>query len=279
MATKKTNWFVTRKPKGGYVLYDFARTARQAKDMIRDLAEGTPIAHRSKSEGGLYNIYVKEGSPLWMKKGGELKDDVVVKSINKIVMHYDGSEFDLDNYPPTKGSDWMTNATELDLEEAKELAMQIDSDLMDYEEVRDAEDFQDLMYEIEENTSERAAQDNTYNSSWWGGVVNFFVFHKDGDEYGEALVISRMHIGGDVRGNYRDYEAFKLDSFIEDFPPYFARLTYQIETNKGDITLDTEDMEGYSLLVVNDATGTFEEDDTPTTSFSSFSYSISPPFA
>jgi hypothetical protein len=72
MTTKKTNWFVTRKPKGGYVLYDFARSAKQAKDMLKDLEEGSPIAHRSKSEGGLYNIYVKEGSPLWMKKGGEI---------------------------------------------------------------------------------------------------------------------------------------------------------------------------------------------------------------
>ena len=69
--TKKSNWFVTRKPnESEYALYDFARTATQAKNMLRDLGEGNPIAHKSKSEGGLYNIYVKKGTVLWREKGG-----------------------------------------------------------------------------------------------------------------------------------------------------------------------------------------------------------------
>ena len=66
-----TKWYVTRKPnETTYVLYDFARSATQAKNMLRDLKEGSPIAHKSKSQGGLYNIYVKQGSPLWREKGG-----------------------------------------------------------------------------------------------------------------------------------------------------------------------------------------------------------------
>jgi hypothetical protein len=67
---KHKQWYVTRKPSNEYVMYDFARSAAQAKDMLRDLSEGSPIAHRSKSEGGLYNIYVKKGSVYWREKGG-----------------------------------------------------------------------------------------------------------------------------------------------------------------------------------------------------------------
>ena len=66
----ETKWYVTRKPSNDFQLYDFARSATQAKDMLRDLAEGSPIAHKSKSQGGLYNIYVKKGSVLWREKGG-----------------------------------------------------------------------------------------------------------------------------------------------------------------------------------------------------------------
>lgn len=76
---KHKQWYVTRKPSNEYVMYDFARSAAQAKDMLRDLSEGSPIAHRSKSEGGLYNIYVKKGSVYWREKGGKTQNEYKVE--------------------------------------------------------------------------------------------------------------------------------------------------------------------------------------------------------
>ena len=62
----KKNWFVTKLPsRSRYVMYDFARSATQAKKMLRDLKDGFPVAHKSTSQGGLYNVYVKRGSILW----------------------------------------------------------------------------------------------------------------------------------------------------------------------------------------------------------------------
>ena len=195
-------------------------------------------------------------------KGGDVSGKPVVESLDKIVTHYNGDEFDLDNYPPESSAEWMSDAMELTLEEAKQFSKELDFGLEYSEDVEDAENLQDLQYAILEDTQEKANHDNTYNASWWGGVVDFFVLErKEEDGYGEALVILRNHKGGDPRGNYYGYEAFKLNNFIEDFPPYYARLTYQIKTNQGNITLDTDDMEGYSLLVVEDETGTFKVDD------------------
>ena len=196
-------------------------------------------------------------------KGGDVSGKPVVESLDKIVTHYNGDEFELDNYPPKDGAEWMSDAMELTLEEAKQFAKELDYELnYDDEYIDEAENLQDLQYAILENTEQKANHDNTYNASWWGGVVDFFVLErKEDDGYGKALVILRMHRGGDPRGNYYGYQAFKLNSFIEDFPAYYARLTYQIKTNQGTITLDTEDMEGYTLLVVEDETGTFEVDD------------------
>ena len=207
-------------------------------------------------------FFTQQGAEVYAK-GGDVSGKPVVESLDKIVTHYNsGDDFDLDNYPPKYGYEWMSDAMELSLEDAKQFAKELDYELEYSEDVEDAKTLHDLQYAILEDTQEKANQDNTYNVSWWGGVVDFFVLERKEDEgYGEALVILRMHRGGDPRGNYGGYEAFKVSSFIEDFPPYNSQLTYQIETNQGRITLDTEDMEGYSLLVVEDETGTFEVDD------------------
>jgi translation initiation factor 1 (eIF-1/SUI1) len=187
-----------------------------------------------------------------------------VISIQKSVQHNNGDSWELDNYPPFAQTDnaeeWL-GVSEISLEKAKELAFQLAGDeAYDYEdEINDAED----LYELQDvlDNFKYYQRDNTYNSSWWGGVVDFGVLTEDGEGYGTGLVLLRMHRGGDPRGNYYDMRAFELDSFIEEFPPYFGRLTYYIKTDEGDLTLDSEDMEGYSLLVVEDETGTFEQDD------------------
>lgn len=60
------SWYLTKKPNEKiFALYDFARSAVQAKQMLKDLKSGSPVAHKSTSEGGLYNIYVRKGSVYW----------------------------------------------------------------------------------------------------------------------------------------------------------------------------------------------------------------------
>jgi hypothetical protein len=186
-----------------------------------------------------------------------------VISIQKSVQHNNGDSWELDNYPPFAQTDnaeeWL-GVSEISLERAKELAFQLSDEAYDYEdEINNAED----LYELQDalDNLKYYQRDNTYNSSWWGGVVDFGVLTEDGEGYGTGLVLLRMHRGGDPRGNYYEMKAFELDSFIEEFPPYFGRLSYYIKTDEGDLTLDSEDMEGYSLLVVEDETGTFEQDD------------------
>jgi hypothetical protein len=187
-----------------------------------------------------------------------------VISIQKSVQHNNGDSWELDNYPPFAQTDnaeeWL-GVSEISLERAKELAFQLAGDeAYDYEdEINNAED----LYELQDalDNLKYYQRDNTYNSSWWGGVVDFGVLTEDGEGYGTGLVLLRLHRGGDPRGNYYEMKAFELDSFIEEFPPYFSRLSYYIKTDEGDLTLDSEDMEGYSLLVVEDETGTFEQDD------------------
>jgi hypothetical protein len=68
-APKKNGWYVTKKPcKKAYELYDFARSAEQAKHMLESLGHDA-IAHKSTSEGGAYNIYVKNNSFYGSKRG------------------------------------------------------------------------------------------------------------------------------------------------------------------------------------------------------------------
>lgn len=68
-APKKKGWYLTKKPcKKAYELYDFARSAEQAKHMLETLGRDA-IAHKSTSEGGAYNIYVKRNSVYGSKRG------------------------------------------------------------------------------------------------------------------------------------------------------------------------------------------------------------------
>ena len=69
---KQPQWYVTKAPSNSeYQLYDSANTAEQAKSMLKDLADGSPIAQKSRSHGANYNIYVKKESVLWRKYGGK----------------------------------------------------------------------------------------------------------------------------------------------------------------------------------------------------------------
>ena len=187
-----------------------------------------------------------------------------VISIDKDVSNYNGDSWKLADYPSFAETDnaeeWL-GVDSISLIRAKELAFELGGDeAYDIEdEINSATDLDELQDALSE--LKYFQRDNTYNSSWWGGVVDYGVLTEDGEGYGKGLVLLRMHGGGDPRGNYYDMKAFELDSFIEDFPPYFARLTYYIKTDEGDLVLDTDDMEGYSMNVVSDETGTYEEGD------------------
>jgi hypothetical protein len=187
-----------------------------------------------------------------------------VISIEKYVSHNNGDSWKLADYPSFAETDnaeeWL-GVDSISLERAKELAFELGGDeAYDIEdEINSATDLDELQDALSE--LKYFQRDNTYNQSWWGGVVDFGVLTEDGEGYGKGLILLRMHGGGDPRGNYYDMKAFELDSFIEDFPPYFSRLTYTISTDEGDLMLDTDDMEGYSMNVVSDETGTFEDGD------------------
>lgn len=79
-ALKKRAWYVTKKPSQKiYELYDFARNAQQAKNMLTSL-ENQAVAHKSISQGGAYTIYVKINSVFGSKRG--LRG--AVKKVNNI---------------------------------------------------------------------------------------------------------------------------------------------------------------------------------------------------
>lgn len=78
---EKGGQFTETKPsESKYALYDFARSKEQAEKMLNDLKDGFPIAHKSTSEGGEYNIYVRKGSILAMEKGAVIESDIKIGS-------------------------------------------------------------------------------------------------------------------------------------------------------------------------------------------------------
>lgn len=55
-------WYVTKQPNKTHREYDFARTAEQAKGMIKDLRHCNAIAQKTVKNGGNYTIWVKKDS-------------------------------------------------------------------------------------------------------------------------------------------------------------------------------------------------------------------------
>ena len=123
---KQPQWYVTRKPDTKvYQLYDFARSAEQAKQMLKDLAEGEAIAHKSRSEGGNYNIYVKKGTVLWREDGGKAGATIVKSKKHPAREHVevriigdDENGYDVVHYN-TKSSSSLKGAHFSDLESAE----------------------------------------------------------------------------------------------------------------------------------------------------------------
>jgi len=211
------------------------------------------------------NLSSSSVNPTMFANGSGVDDKIKVKKLDKVVQHYDGKTWELDKYPAYTGGsakEWI-NKYPLDLEDAKALVFELAGDeAYDYEdEINDAKDFDELKEILWENDFKNYQRDNTYNQSWWGGAVEWSALTENGDAYDRALVFVELHQGGDVRGNYGETKAFELEPLADEFPPYLARLTYYLDTPEGTLTLDTEDMEGYTLVVVEDETGTYEEGD------------------
>lgn len=105
-------------------------------------------------------------------------------------------------------------------------------------------------------------RDNTYNWSWWGPTAQFTMLFNGGDDdpYNGGILLLKAHMGGDVRGGYDSGKAYKLDSYAEQAPWYAYRLTVSIDTDKGNILLDSEDDEAYYFSVDEDQTGTFNNE-------------------
>jgi len=211
------------------------------------------------------NLSSSSVNPSQFANGGGVDDKIKVTKLDKVVQHYDGKTWELDKYPAFMGGsakEWINNSP-LDLEDAKALVFELAGDeAYDYEdEINDAKDFDELKEILWINDFQNYKRDNTYNQSWWGGAVEWSSLTENGDAYDRALVFVELHKGGDVRGNYGETQAFELEPLADEFPPYLARLTYYLDTPEGTLKLDTEDMEGYTLVVVEDQTGTYEEGD------------------
>ena len=227
----------------------------------------------SRDEIQELEYYLENNSWDWknqMSKGGKFADggEVGDYKLEKIVMHYDGRDWMLDEYPSFidngDSDDWL-GMSEISLERAKELAFELGGDeaIDEMEEINEAETIEELQDAISD--LKYYQRDNTYNQSWWGGVIDYGVLTEDGEGYGTGLLILRMHKGGDPRGNYYDYAVYELDSFIEEFPPYYSRLTYEVTDKDGNYAFfETEDMEGYRLYVNLDNITDLEEGDSIT---------------
>ena len=120
--------------------------------------------------------------------------------------------------------------------------------------VKDGVTIDDIEYAIEDLLK----ADNSYNYS--APFVFDVRFNETRDAYDPQVMIVREHRGGDVRGNYGPAMAFYLDNIESN--PFYGKMSVEIQTDKGRISLDAESLEGYNFYVNRDETGTFEQDST-----------------
>lgn len=225
------------------------------------------LADEMKFRAG--NIY--DTAQRKLAKGGTTSDKPKVTSISEALMKMDGEVVqweDMDNarlmFGPAMNAQDVADALiehDIFLEEyAPELYegyMEDDTDLFVHDGItptlKDSVDIDDIVDAIEDHRKIKG--DNSYNYS--APFVFDYKYVQTDDPYDEQLYFVREHRGGDVRGNYGQYMAFQLDS-VEEHPLY-GRISVYLETDKGDVTLDSESIEGYNYEVINDETGTFEE--------------------
>jgi hypothetical protein len=121
-------------------------------------------------------------------------------------------------------------------------------------------DIESIVEELKDQNAGDA--DNTYNQSWFGPTIEYYLVGEMTTEpYAGGVIFTSIHLGGDVRGNYAQWEAYRVDSFGEQFPTVTARLSVEITTNKGNIWIESEDEEAYDFYVNTDETGVLGENE------------------
>ena len=117
------------------------------------------------------------------------------------------------------------------------------------------EDFDELKEYLSQIKDERINRDNTYNWSWWGPTIDFMLIESERDPYLPYILIAKMHLGGDVRGNYGPLQAWKFDKGFASVFHSWTLNVHLVTTRGKKITLDSEDTEAYNFIVVDDKTG------------------------
>ncbi|MBN37765.1 MAG: hypothetical protein CMI29_04800 [Opitutae bacterium] len=219
--------------------------------------------------GALVGSAQRKGKKFAM--GGTTGDKPRVESVTEVFMLMDGTEIDYEDMDDAKkmfGGDPLSPQDLVDklavdhdiyvMDAAPELFDLPDGDDEDDDEfytgeVKDGVTIDD----IEDAIEDELQGDNSYNYS--APFVFDVRFTKTDDTYDPQIMLVREHLGGDVRGNYGEYQAFSIDA---DTNPFYGKMSVEIQTDKGRISLDAESLEGYNFYVSRDETGTFEEDST-----------------
>ena len=188
-----------------------------------------------------------------MEKGGKAGKPKV-ESIHKYALSSDkGKEVDYDKFVRLTDADVFAQQKSLSVQQVKDILNDLEPD----EELDKLDDMDDIVEYLSE--AGIIKKGNTYNQSFWGNAIEYGVMGI-GKSDGEQLIFLSMHIGGDVRGNYTKWKAYKYEH-MEDAPFYQWNLIVEIKTNKGDIRLQSEGDEAYHFIVERDETGTWEEND------------------
>jgi len=204
-------------------------------------------------------------------KGGSTEGKPKVESLEEVFLLMDGTEIeykDIDDAEKMFGGDPLSPQELVDkLAFEGIFVMDYAPELFDLPDGDDEDDDEDYtgnvkdgvtIDDIEDAIEDLLKADNSYNYS--APFVFDVRFNETRDAYDPQVMIVREHRGGDVRGNYGPAMAFYLDNIESN--PFYGKMSVEIQTDKGRISLDAESLEGYNFYVNRDETGTFEQDST-----------------
>ena len=215
--------------------------------------------------GGLLGLRRKKGKKF--ADGGTTDGKPKVTEIQESIFKMDGTDVKLSAADEVEMAWGITSPAEevytalaqkeIYLEEyAPELFEQDEDGVIEVggiEDLKSGVTIEDIVDAIEDEPFMRA--DNSYNYS--APFVFDYRYVKTDDPYEEQIYFVREHRGGDVRGNYGPYKAVIMDSVEES--PLYARVFVSLETDKGRVELESEDLEAYNFEVREDATGVLEQ--------------------
>jgi hypothetical protein len=194
----------------------------------------------------------------------------MAKNKSRVYIYSNGmqTEYEVEDYQDLDNESILGKQA-MSLERTKEKVLELNEDAFEYEqeieEIESVDKLADFLYE-----NDLTEIFNTYNDSWWGGTRLYMVLKNFGnsiDYDSETVLFMAFHRGGDVRGNYEEYEAFTIDDyFYEEFPVLIDKKYIEITDDKGNKFLaESDDLEGYNYYVREDEIGEYEEGDTVNT--------------